>query len=133
MAQQFGYATLRPQAQTQEGIIPAANPAQPAFLVGSVCVIEASFFDNTGQPMVPQALTYQINDECTGAQILAPTSVEGPLAVQQIKITGAQNVLISNSLDQETHQVTLAITDPSGVGPYYERCLFDLITAPGVA
>lgn len=132
MAQQFGYAVLRAQSQTAEGLIPAAAPAQPSFLAGSECFITASFFDNTGAPMVPQALTYQINDVATGATILAPTAVSDPMAVQQVAITAAQNAMVSNSQNHETHEVIFAITDQNGQGPFLARCLFDILRAPGV-
>lgn len=131
MAQQFGYATLRAQAQTAEGLIPAASPAQPSFLAGSECFVTASFFDSTGAPMVPQALTYQINDLATGATILAPTAIADPMAVQQVAITAAQNVLISNSRDSETHAVTFTVTDRNGAQPFLARCVFDLTSGVG--
>lgn len=133
MAQQFGYAILRAQAQTAEGLIPAANPAQPSFEAGSVCVVSASFFDNTGQAMVPEVLSYQINDLATGAVILAPTVITNPLSVQPIEITGEQNAMVSNSRDSETHAVTLTITDRNNLTPFLARCVFDLTRVFGVA
>lgn len=132
MAQQFGYATAQAQSQTPAGTVAGANPVQPAFLEGSACLITASFFDTTGSPLVPLALSYRIDDVASGAQILGWTTVAVGSAIS-ILVTSAQNALISNSLNHETHQVLFSVTDPSNNGPFYARCLFDLLRIPGVS
>lgn len=135
MAQQFGYATAQAQSQTPAGTVAGANPVQPAFLEGSACLVTASFFDTTGSPLVPLALSYRIDDVASGAQILGWTAVTVGSAIS-ILVTSAQNALISNSsfgcLNHETHQVLFSVTDPSNNGPFYARCLFDLLRIPGV-
>lgn len=128
MAQKFGYAVVKAQAQSAEGLIPAANPARPCFLESSVCVIAASFYDNTGQPMMPQGLTYAITDVLSGEQILTPTAIESPQSVTYVTVTGSQNAMVSNSRTSETHQVLFSVTDPSSGGPFEARCLFDILT-----
>lgn len=131
MAQEYGSTTISAQSQSPEGLVAGANPAQPAFLEFSACFVNASFVDSTGASMAPQALQYRIDDIASGDQILAWTSLT-PAASVQIAITSAQNALISATRSHETHQVLLAITDPAGNGPFYARCLFDLISIPGV-
>lgn len=131
MAQQFGYATAQAQSQTPAGTVAGANPVQPAFLEGSACLVNASFFDTTGSPLVPLALSYRIGDVASGAQILGWTTVTVGSTIS-ILVTSAQNALISNSLNHETHQVLFSVTDPSNNGPFYARCLFDLLRIPGV-
>lgn len=132
MAQTFGYAVIEAESQTPEGVVSGANPAQPAFLEGSACLVNANFFDTTGAPLVPNALQYRIDDIATGDQILGWTTVMSGSSVS-VLVTSAQNALISTSRNHETHQVLFAITDPSGNGPFYARCLFDLLSVPGVS
>lgn len=137
MSQVFGYATIQAQSQTPEGLVSGANPAQPAFLevaitfADSACLVTASFFDTTNAPLVPTALSYRIDDIASGAQILGWTTVTPGSSVQAL-VTSAQNALISLSRNHETHQVLFSVTDPSGNGPFYARCLFDLLRIPGV-
>jgi|SRR6185312_2140853 len=131
MAQEYGSTAVAAQSQTPEGVVAGANPAQPAFLEYSACFINAAFVDIIGEPMVPRSLQYRIDDVASGEQILSWTST-APAASLQIAVTSSQNALISATRSHETHQVLLAITDPSGNGPFYARCLFDLISIPGV-
>lgn len=131
MAQQFGYATVQAQSQTPQGIVSGANPAQPAFLEGSACFVIASFFDTTGAPLVPSALSYRIDDEASGTQILGWTTVTVGSTVS-ILVTPLQNALVVTGRSHETHQVLFSITDSSGNGPFYRQCLFDLLDVPGV-
>ena len=63
MPQQYGSAKVWAQSQTPEGVVPGANPAQSSFLAGSACLINASFFDTTGAPMQPNALSYRVDDQ----------------------------------------------------------------------
>jgi hypothetical protein len=129
------YGNTYAQAQTPEGCVPGANPAQPMFFAGSACYVNASFFDTTGNPLIPSALQYRIDDLIevnginTGVQILDWTSIT-PAATVQILVTSAQNELISNSRNSETHQVLFEITDPAGNGPFYARCTFSLLRIP---
>src|SRR6185437_6826685 len=131
MAQEYGSATISAQSQTPEGLVAGANPAQPAFLEYSACFVNASFVDSTNAPLAPHLLQYRIDDITSGEQILPWTSLT-PASSLQIAITSAQNALISGTRSHETHQVLLAIMDPSGNGPFYARCLYDLISIPGV-
>lgn len=132
MAQEFGSCTILAQSQTPEGIVSGANPAQPAFLEFSACLVNASFVDTTGAALVPATLEYRIDDIVSGQQVLTWTPVTPIASSIQIVVTSTQNALVSNSLCHETHQVLLKITDPAGNGPFYARCLFDLLRIPGV-
>jgi hypothetical protein len=129
MPQVFGSATVWAQSQTSEGTVSGANPAQPAFLAGSACLVNASFVDTTDAPLIPSALQYRIDDVVSGAEILGWTTVT-PAAAVQVTVSATQNAMVSNSACSETHQVAFAITDPSGNGPFYARCLFDLLRIP---
>lgn len=131
MAQVFCYAVIEAESQTPEGVVSGANPAQPAFLEGSACLVNANFFDTTGAPLVPNALQYRIDDVATGDQILGWTTITAGSSVS-VLVTSAQNALVSTSRNHETHQVLFSITDPSNNGPFYARCLFDLLRIPGV-
>lgn len=120
---QFGSATVFAQSQTPEGTV--ANPAQPAFIVGSVCLVIAEFYDTTGAALIPSALQYRIDDVVSGAEILGWTTLESAATVQVI-VTSAQNALITNSREWETHQVTFQVTD--GLGDIAEPfTLFDIL------
>jgi hypothetical protein len=132
LAQVFGSCTISAQSQTSQGLISGANPAQPAFLEYDSCLVNASFVDIAGNSLVPASLEYRIDDIVSGTQILTWTTLT-PAAVVQIIATSAQNALISNSLCHETHQVLVKLTDPAGNGPFYARCLFDLLRIPGVS
>jgi hypothetical protein len=81
-----------------------------------------SIFDDDGEPFVPKALTYQINDLLSGEEILAPETI-APMASTTIVITPAQNEMISVSRHRETHQLTVNITDGQTV-PHRRRALF---------
>lgn len=126
-----GTATVYALSQTPEGIVPGANPAQPAFLEGSACYVNAAFFDQTGNPLTPAALSYRIDDLLSGEQILDWTTIT-PEATVQVLVTGEQNEMVSFSRPAETHQILFSITDPAGNEPFYARALFDLIRIPGV-
>lgn len=131
MAQVFGSCTISAQSQTPQGIVSGANPAQPAFLEYDACLVNASFVDTLGNALVPATLQYRIDDTVSGTQILTWTTI-APASSVQIVVTSAQNALISNSACHETHQVLVKLTDPAGNGPFYARCLFDLLRIPGV-
>ena len=95
-------------------------------------MIEASFFDDTGLSMVPASLNYRIDDELSGAQILGWTSIT-PAASVSIEVSSALNAMISNSRSQETHVVTVQLTDPSTNGPFLKSCRFVLQRPAGEA
>lgn len=131
MPQQFGSATLYAQSQTPEGSVPGANPAKPAFLVGSACLVNAAFFDTTGAPLIPAALAYRIDDVCSGEQILGWTTL-APAPSLQVIVTAAQNAMVSNSQSHEDHQVTFKVTDGLGniAEPYTKFSLVVLTSCP---
>lgn len=130
MSQVYGYTNLVAQSQTAEGVS-GANPAEPAFFAGAACMVNASFFDGTGGTMIPAALAYRIDDETSGATILDWTTLS-PASIVSIEISAAQNEMVSNSLDQERHIVTVQLTDPSGDGPFEKSCGFLLRRPPTV-
>ena len=101
-------------------------------IVGSACYVNASFFDETGAAMVPEALSYRIDDLASGTQILDWTSIGTPAATVQVLITGAQNNLVSSLAIREEHQVLFQITDTEGNAPFYSRTILKIVQAPGV-
>lgn len=85
----------------------------------TTCYLTVTPKDATGNPAVPTALTYHINDKNTGTVILAPTAVT-PGAPVTITITAAQNEMINLALAQEVHAVTVQATYGAGDTVYAE-------------
>ena len=123
-ASQFGYATLVALNPSGLGFL----TPRAAFLSGSAAGFLCSYFDVNGQPLMPAALQYEINDLLSGEEILEPTNLT--LAVNSdIVITAAQNAMVSLSRSCETHQLKLLITDGEGQ-PYSRRVLFEIVRSP---
>src|ERR1017187_5186715 len=90
----------------------ASNLAEPVG-EGSACVVGASFTNSAGAAFTPTSITYRVDNIDSGANIVPSTSVT-PAASVSIKVTGAQNALLSTLLACEEHRLTLTVTDGSG-------------------
>lgn len=126
----FGYATVLASAQSP------VQGTQSCFLEYSACLVEASYFAQGSTlavpvPLTPSALSYRVDDICSGANIVPWTAINAPAPTSQITVSSTQNAMISLTACSETHQVLLKITD-GGPNVSYARCLFDLLRVPGV-
>lgn len=120
----FGLATV--VAQTQSGL----PVAQSCFIQNDTCVVLASYFDTTGAPYSPTEVQYRIDDVCSDIPIVDWTTVV-PAETNAITVTSAQNLMINQTRQSETHQVLFKITDTSGI--YYARGEFTLVRVAGLS
>lgn len=125
LAHVYGYAQIT--ALSQNGL----PVARACYIEGSSCVVTAAYFDRLGEPFVPNAVQYRVDDVTSGFNILPWTQV-GPGLVNVITITSAQNAMISLTRASEAHQVLFQITDGTG-NVYYADVQFDLIRVAGLA
>lgn len=124
---EYGYSTIVAMAQAG-----GVQPAQPVFLSGSRCIVVASYYDVTGTPMVPFAVSYRIDDVFSGQTIVAWTPLPDPPGLtNQIVVSSNQNAYISLSRPSETRKVTFMITDGYGVA-YLATGFYNLNPAGGV-
>lgn len=103
----FGYAQVIAVSQSN------LQPARSAFLAGSACVVQASFFDTTDAPLTPSMVTYTLLDVLSGEVLVTPTTVT-PATVVSIPVTAAQNAMISLTRQHEAKRMVLTMTDVTG-------------------
>ena len=123
MATPFGYAVIL--ALPQDGI----QSAESAYLDGSACQIEASWFDDYGNAYTPLALSYRLDELESLQQILGWTSI-APAQVNTVTVTAAQNVMINATREYETHQALFQITGQDN-NVSYARVTFKIARTVG--
>jgi hypothetical protein len=119
----FGWATVT--AVSQNGL----PVARACYLEQSACRVTATYYDSTGTPFVPNAVSYRVDDVTSGANIVPWTTLT-PDLTNTVTITSTQNAMISTSRASEAHQVLFQITDGTG-NVSYADVEFDLIRVPG--
>jgi hypothetical protein len=123
-ASQFGYATLIPLNQSGIGFL----TPRAAFLSGSACSFQCSYFDVNGNALEPIALTYEVVDLLSGETIVEATAL--PLeSTSNVIITAAQNEMISVSRSCETHALIVSVTDGTE-NVSMRRALFEIVRSP---
>lgn len=103
MATAFGYAQILALSQT------GLQAAESAYLEGSACQLQASWFDTEGNAYQPLALSYRLDEIESLQQILGWTSID-PATVNLVTVTSAQNIMINATRESETHQALFQIT-----------------------
>jgi hypothetical protein len=122
---QLGQVVVQFQVNTN---LPAQG--RVAVLEESTCYVTASYYSRGGTLFVPTAVQYRIDDVISGYNILPWTPI-GPLAVNTVTITSAQNILVSLSRWSETHQVLFEVTDNFGE-VFYAYGQYDVIRVVGL-
>lgn len=123
MATAFGYAEVIALSQT--GI----QAAESAYLSGSACQLQASWFDTDGNAYQPLALSYRLDELDSMEQILGWTSI-APANVNMIVVTSAQNAMINATRESETHQALFQVTGQDK-NVSYVRTTFKIMRAVG--
>ncbi len=107
----YSYALVVPLSQT------GAQAAEESYQAGSMFYVNAAYYSAPGQLFVPRAISYRIDDVVSGFNVLPWTTL--PQAAQNtITVTGAENAIIDRARQFEQHQVTVAVTDQTGVTAY---------------
>lgn len=120
----FGYCVITPLSQT------GFQSANMAYIENSACIVDISYFSAQGNPFIPVAVGYRIDDVTTDFNIL-PWTVITPVGYSnQVTITAQQNFLISLSRNDESHQVLFAVTDSYG-DTNYANVRFNVIRVTG--
>jgi hypothetical protein len=110
--QVFGYANVVVQSQT------SLQGSSTTIIEGSACLVNVAYFNQYGEPFVPNAVRYRV-DDVTSGQNIVPLMGIGPIGTtSQVVITAGQNSMISLTRPWEQHQVLLQITD--GLGQVYQ-------------
>ncbi len=104
MATSFGYAEVIALSQT------GVQAAEQAYFAGSACILQASWFDAGGDPYLPKLVNYQLVALDSGT-VLLPWKSLTAANVQTVTVTGAQNMMVNLSREQETHRAMFQITD----------------------
>jgi hypothetical protein len=121
LATAFGYAEILSLSQT--GI----QAAESAYLEGSACQLQASWFDADRNPYTPLLVNYRIDVLESMTQVLAWTSIT-PAQVNMIAVTSAQNAMVNLTSESETHQALFQITGQDN-NVSYERVTFKIMRA----
>ncbi len=104
MATSFGYAEVIALSQT------GVQAAEQAYFAGSARILQASWFDAGGDPYLPKLVNYQLVALDSGT-VLLPWKSLTAANVQTVTVTGAQNMMVNLSREQETHRAMFQITD----------------------
>ena len=107
-----------------------ANPQRINEL--SASYVTAAYFDQNGNPYIPAAVSYKLDDVTNDVNIIPWTvfSTSGTTS-DQIPIPSASNALTVATNLTERRQVALKITAPGGV-IRYDRVFYDLLNIYGV-
>jgi hypothetical protein len=71
------------------------------------CTVQVTFKDEDGVLIVPESITYRIDDVASGTEILDDTSVAVPDSTINIEITSDQNKILDETNDNEERVVTV--------------------------
>jgi hypothetical protein len=107
----FGWANVI--AVSQWGGVQGARSAYPA---GDACAVDIAYFDLEGQPFVPQAVSYRVDDVLSQMTVVPWTPLD-PFTLattNQVEVTAVQNSMISFTREWELRQVLFSITDGYG-------------------
>jgi hypothetical protein len=131
-------AALKPvglEGQFGKAVITVLSPTglpvdRATFIQHSACIVSIAYFNAQGLPFVPSAVSYRVDDEGSGVNLVPFTPIQTPSMANSITITGAQNAMVSFTRDSEEHEILFAITD--GVGNVnYASAVYDLIRVAG--
>lgn len=75
----------------------------------STAYLTVECLDKAGVAAAPSALSYQIHDVASGAEVRAATALAAAAEVE-ITLTPADNTLVDASRDRETRRVTISAT-----------------------
>lgn len=134
---QYSYTAL--EALLQNGL----PGVQACYDQASSCFVSAAYFDSDGNPFVPAAASYRVDDVTSGEPIVPWTSLNenntaggnwtagsdvtagsgAPTSTNLISITSVQNAMISVTRPFEVHQLTVQVTDSAG-NQFYENVKF---------
>ena len=120
----FGWAEV--VALSQSGV----QPDEPAYVEGSAVYVQATYFDSTGVPFVPNAVSYRVDDVSSGVNI-APFQSMIPGTTNVFVIPSSENYMVNATRDSEEHEVLLQIIDGFGDASY-EFTRFYVIRVAGL-
>ena len=107
----YSYALVEPLSQT------GAQAAEESYQAGSMFYVNAGYYSAPGQLFVPRAISYRVDDVASGFNLVPWTTL--PQAAQNtITVTGAENYIVDKARTFEQHQITVAVTDQTGVTAY---------------
>lgn len=106
----YGYATVVPVAQAG-----GAQPALPAFYSGGAVRVTVNIFDTAGNPFVPYAFRWRLDDAPSAENVLWWSTVPYPGSTVYLLIPPYANAFISQSLTSETRSVLCEIADWEGL------------------
>lgn len=126
IAVRFGYSII--EVELESGVPPL--PGEPvSIFAGSVCFVTAKWFDADGNPYVPLAVNYSIQDVTSGTQIAGPVALPAS-DVNLVTVTSAQNAMVNDTREAELHQVLFEITDQLGE-TFYRYGAYRIVRLPG--
>jgi|SRR6185295_15757 len=96
---------------------------------GSECYADITFNDADGNPYIPSALQYRIDDLTNNVPVLAWTPLT-PAQEVRVTITSAQNVMNSLSRLRERRQVLFQVSIPGG-STRYDDTTYSLVRRVG--
>ncbi len=107
----YSYALVVPQSQT------GVQAAEESYQAGGMFYVNSAYYTAPGQLFVPRAISYRIDDVVSGFNIVPWTTL--PQAAQNtITVPGSANYIVDKAVTFEQHQVTVAVTDQTGVTAY---------------
>ena len=107
----YSYALVEPLSQT------GVQAAEESYQAGSMCYVNTAYYAAPNQLFVPRSISYRVDDVASGYNIVPWTTL--PQSAQNtITVTGAENYVIDQARTFEQHQITVAVTDQTGVTAY---------------
>ncbi len=107
----YSYALVEPMSQT------GVQAAEESYQAGSMCYVNTAYYTAPNQLFVPRSISYRVDDVASGYNLVPWTTL--PQAAQNtITVTGAENYIVDKARTFEPHQITVAVTDQTGVTAY---------------
>ena len=107
----YSYALVEPMSQT------GVQAAEESYQAGSMCYVNAAYYTAPNQLFVPRAISYRVDDVASGYNIVPWTTLPQE-SRNTITVTGAENYIVDQARTFEQHQITVAVTDQTGVTAY---------------
>ena len=107
----YSYAVVQPLSQT------GVQAAEESYQAGSMFYVQSGYYTAPNQLFVPRSISYRVDDVASGFNLVPWTTL--PQAAQNtITVTGAENYIVDKARTFEQHQITVAVTDQTGVTAY---------------
>lgn len=106
------------------------QPVRACFVEDTACEAIATYFDRTGSPGVPSAVSYRLLER-TSQVVISDWTAITPGMTNSILIPSEDNIVLNAVAVAEAHELQLQITDVFG-NVMYKSVVYDLLRHIGI-